>query len=544
MNSLRYRQAPPLLTLIRRPRRAAEPHFQAGIRSWLLGVGAVILAPMVAVALFLVLQVHQAGESATQRELAQRTTATSHAVLERLDSGISYLNALALSDAALTGDLPALYSQANRIAANFPGAAGIGLMGPDLRLRFITAKPYGAPVSAPPDTATVKRVIATGTPAVSGQFKDPVTGKRVVLLAAPVFREGDVAYALLMELTSDSLTDLLLQQGLPSDWTAAVLDRQGHLVARSRDAERFVGTEATPPVLAFLRARKSGYLDSVTKEGTEVRAYVAPITPYRWNVAIGVPTQNLLAPLQRNLGLFLTVTFLIFVVGMVAAGLAGKALARWNHRLLAAVRAIKSGETVVYKPSGVTELDQMAKSLMEVNTATQRIRIDLQDSRRERDQAHLALEVARTDGLTGLRARARFREDVTAMHRVAAADQRLVLLFVDLDRFKAVNDVHGHEAGDGVLMDVGRLFSGLESASCITARWGGDEFVLAFKTPAELINSRVMALCKAIDAGIQAMGYGLGCSIGVSFWDDHCANLDDLVKRADVSMYRQKQAHR
>ena len=544
MNSLRYRQAPPLLPPIRRPRRAAEPHFQAGIRSWLLGVGAVILAPMVALSLFLVLQVHQAGESATQRELAQRTASTSHAVLERLDSGISYLNALALSDAAISGDLPALYNQAKRIAANFPGATGIGLMGPDLRLRFITAQAHGAPLSAPPDTATAQRVMATGTAAVSGQFKDPVTGKSVVLVAAPVFREGDVAYALLMMLTSDSLTDLLLQQGLPGDWTAAILDRKGHIVARSREAEKFVGTEATPPMLAFLYARKSGYLDSVTKEGTEVWGYVSPITPYRWNVAIGVPTQNLMAPLRTNLGLFLAVTALIFVVGMVAAGLAGKALARWNQRLLAAVRAIKSAETVIYKPSGVTELDQMAKSLIEVNTATQRIRNDLKDSRRERDQANLALEMARTDGLTGLRARARFREDVTAMHRDATADQRLVLLFIDLDRFKAVNDAHGHEAGDGVLMDVGRLFSGLESANCITARWGGDEFVLAFNTPAGLINSRVMALCKAIGTGIQTMGYGLGCSIGVSFWDEHCVSLDDLVKRADVSMYRQKQAHR
>ena len=544
MNSLRYSKPPLLPPLSRHPRPLPTSHFQAGIRTWLVVVGAFILAPMVALALFLVMQVHQAGESATQRELAQRTAATSHAVLERLDSGISYLNALALTDAALTGDLPQLYNQAKRIAENFPGATAIGVMGPDLRLRFITAKPYGAPLSAPPDTTTSQRVISTGAPAVSGQFKDPFTGKHVVSLGAPVFRDGDVAYCLFMVLTTESLTDLLLQQGLPSGWTAVIVDKMGYIVARSRDADRFVGTAATPQMTAFLQARKTGYLDSVTKDGIPVLGYVSPITPYRWNVAIGVPKKDLLAPLQRNLSLFLAVTVSIFAIGMVAAGLAGKALARWNQRLLATVRAIKTGQAVSYKPSGVTELDQMAKSLIEVNTATQRIRHDLQNSRSERDQANLALEMARTDGLTGLRARSRFREDVTAMHWGAADSHTLVLLFIDLDRFKTVNDDHGHEVGDGVLMAVGSLFSTLEFAHCITARWGGDEFVLAFTTPTEQINSQVVALCKEISTGISHIGFGLGCSIGVAFWDAKCASLDELVKLADMSMYRQKQAHR
>lgn len=544
MNSLRYRKAPLLAPLPRRRPSAAESPFQASIRTWLVGVGAVIMAPMVAMALFLVLQVHQAGESATHRELAQRTTSTSHAVLERLDSGISYLNALALTDAALTENLPALYNQAKRIAENFPGATGIGLMGPDLRLRFITAKPYGTPLNAPPDTSTSQRVMATGAPAVSGQFKGPFTGKRVVSLGVPIFRDGDVAYCLFMVLSTESLTDVLLQQGLPTDWTAAIVDKQGDIVARSRDAERFVGTASTPQLMAFLQARKTGFLDSVTKDGIPVLGYVSPITPYRWNVAIGVPKQNLLAPLKRNLSLFVAVTLSIFAVGMVAAGLAGKALARWTQRLLAAVRAIKTGQAVTYRPSGVTELDQMAQSLTEVHTATERIRHDLQHSLSERDQAHLALEMARTDGLTGLRARSRFREDVTAMHWGTPDGHTLVLLFIDLDRFKAVNDDHGHEVGDRVLMAVGRLFSRLESSHCMAARWGGDEFVLAFTTPAEQLNNPVRALCKEIGAGIEDIGFGLGCSIGVAFWDAHCASLDELVKRADVSMYRQKQAHR
>lgn len=545
MNTLRHPQPPPIPSATPRTRRTAlRRRFRAGIRAWLIATGAIFLAPMAALAFFLVLQVHQAGESATQRELAQRSLSTAHAVLERLDSGISYLHALALTDAALTGDLPALYAQAKRVADNFPGATGIGLMGPDLQPRFITIRPYGAPLNKPPDTSTSQRVFATGTAAVSGQFKGPFTGRSVVSLGVPVFRNGDVAYCLFMVLSTESLTDLLLDQRLPRDWTAAIVDKQGTIVARSRDAEKFVGTESTPPLKAFLAARKTGYLDSVTKDNIPVLAYVSPVTPYHWHVAVGVPKRHLVAPLQRNLTLFLAVTLTIFAISLFGAGLAGKALERWTGRLLTSVRAIKTGGQVTPAHSGVTELDQMAHSLTEVHAATQLMRHDLQSTQSERDQAHHALERARMDGLTGLRSRSQFRDEVTAWQLRHGHAQTLALLFIDLDRFKAVNDQHGHQVGDQMLMAVGQVFCGLEAPDCITARWGGDEFAVAFSAPPNQLSGRLTALCTAITAGIEKIGFGLGCSVGVATWDSGCNSLDDLVKRADTSMYRQKQMHR
>lgn len=510
------------------PARPAAPRrvrsaYQAGIRTWLIVVGGVVLAPMVGLAIFLVFQVHAAAEAATQRELAQRTEATSHAVRERLESAIGYLNALAVSDAALNGDMPTLYTQAKRVADMYPGVTGIGLMGPDLKLQFITARPYGAVLATPPDTSTSQRVFTSGAPAVSGSFKGPFTGKPVVALGVPIFRNGDVAYSLFMVLTSESLSDLLLAQSLPSEWTASIVDRRGVIVARSRNADKFVGSEATPLVLDFLRARKTGYLDAVTKDGTAVLAYVSPVSPYHWHVGIGVPKDMIAAPLQRHLTNLVVATLAIFALGLAGAALAGKALERWTVRLLVVVRAIKTGHVVELNHSGVRELDQMARSLTEVNQA---------------------LELARMDGLTGLPARGQFRDDVSARQAALLPGQTLGLLFVDLDRFKAINDSHGHETGDKALMAVGAAFKAVAGVEHIPARWGGDEFVLAFSGDAVDINRQVADLCVQVTWAVNTVGYNLGCSIGVAFWDSSCLSLDELVKRADASMYRQKTAPR
>lgn len=525
------------------PRRVRSA-YQAGIRTWLVLVGGVVLAPMVALAIFLVFQVHRAAESATQRELAQRTTATSHAVRERLESGISYLNALAVSDAALYGDLPTLYAQAKRVADMYPGVTGIGLMGPDLKMQFITAKPFGTLLPSPPDTSTSQRVFATGAPAVSGQFTGPFTGRPVVSLGVPIFRNGDVAHVLFMVLTSESLSDLLVAQSLPSEWTAAIVDRRGYIVARSRAADKYVGSEAAPMVLDFLRARKVGYLDAVTKEGIPVLGYVSSVPPYQWHVAIGVPRETMAEPLQRNLTNLVVATLAIFALGLAGAAFAGKALERWTVRLLVVVRAIKTGHVVELNTSGVRELDQMARSLTEVNTSTRLIREDLQNTLNERDQAALALELARMDGLTGLRARGQFRDDVSTRQATLLPGQMLALLFVDLDRFKSINDRFGHEVGDQVLMQVGAAFKTLSGAEHIPARWGGDEFVIAFSGDTVHIHGMVANLCAQVSRAVTALGHDLGCSIGVAFWDDRCLGLDELVKRADMSMYRQKTAPR
>lgn len=101
----------------------------------------------------------------------------------------------------------------------------------------------------------------------------------------------------------------------------------------------------------------------------------------------------------------------------------------------------------------------------------------------ERDSAReseaLAQQLARHDPLTGLPNRRGFVDSVTPLlERARADDLPAALLLVDIDRFKSINDIHGHDAGDAVLCEIGRRIARWEGPMCTAARLGGEEFGL------------------------------------------------------------------
>jgi diguanylate cyclase (GGDEF)-like protein/PAS domain S-box-containing protein len=147
------------------------------------------------------------------------------------------------------------------------------------------------------------------------------------------------------------------------------------------------------------------------------------------------------------------------------------------------------------------------------------------------------------DQLTGLLNRAGFAAAVDA--RLAASDEPHALLFVDLDRFKRVNDTQGHAAGDEVLREVARRILGLVRADDLVGRIGGDEFVvlgrgLRSDTARRFADRAVTALGEPfrLPTGEQAH---LGASVGVACTQpDRPIDADRLLAEADLAMYAAK----
>jgi diguanylate cyclase (GGDEF)-like protein len=157
------------------------------------------------------------------------------------------------------------------------------------------------------------------------------------------------------------------------------------------------------------------------------------------------------------------------------------------------------------------------------------------------------LLAATTDPLTGCHNR-RFLEQVMdrELQRHTRFGLPLSLLFIDVDRFKAVNDTLGHEAGDRVLRYVARFLTRHIREADYVFRWGGDEFLVLITCVGEEAARKAAALKKAFDAAPEAVDLppGIGLSVGSVEVPSGVTDLLPLVSEADSRMYQDKAASR
>ena len=168
--------------------------------------------------------------------------------------------------------------------------------------------------------------------------------------------------------------------------------------------------------------------------------------------------------------------------------------------------------------------------------------------RRAREREHLRElhHLANFDALTGLPNRARFTEELVAAMRPESAP--LALLFIDLDRFKNINDSLGHRFGDRVLIAAAQRLQTALPASAQLARLGGDEFTVILPQRAHELEAvtAAQALLSAFTGPLRVDGSDVvvTLSIGISLFPAHTRDPAQLVQYADSAMYYAKSAGR
>ncbi|MHB1144059.1 MAG: putative bifunctional diguanylate cyclase/phosphodiesterase [Thiobacillus sp.] len=165
----------------------------------------------------------------------------------------------------------------------------------------------------------------------------------------------------------------------------------------------------------------------------------------------------------------------------------------------------------------------------------------------ERRYSEMRLDMlANHDPLTGLPNRSYFQDFLGhALARAQREKSQVSLLFLDLDRFKHINDSQGHEVGDQVLGIVARRLDEQLRADDFVARLGGDEFaVILTHPPASRAASRVARKLNQTLAEPFKLGqrrYAIGASIGISVYPDDGLDANTLLRQADLAMYQAKQ---
>lgn len=149
------------------------------------------------------------------------------------------------------------------------------------------------------------------------------------------------------------------------------------------------------------------------------------------------------------------------------------------------------------------------------------------------------------DSLTGLHNRSYFTEKFKqSLKEAELANQRIALLYIDLDQFKWVNDSLGHDAGDRLLIEVASRISCCVGEGTIVARIGGDEFTLLLKNVESVEEGRNTAykIMNSFQTPISILEHNLrvSMSIGISHYPDHGYTVNELIKHADTAMYQAK----
>lgn len=154
---------------------------------------------------------------------------------------------------------------------------------------------------------------------------------------------------------------------------------------------------------------------------------------------------------------------------------------------------------------------------------------------------------ASTDALTGLPNRRYFDEFCGLLARRRRSGDAVGVLMIDIDRFKALNDTHGHATGDQVLRSVAGAIVSAVREDDVPARFGGEEFVVLLRNPGLDIAFEVGERVRAAVAGLDLAGLdvpGVSVSVGVAVSGHPDQPIDELIGLADQALYRAKRAGR
>lgn len=190
-----------------------------------------------------------------------------------------------------------------------------------------------------------------------------------------------------------------------------------------------------------------------------------------------------------------------------------------------------------------SDVEMSRASLEQQASDTVQLAEDLATQKAEAEAARERSEyLANHDILTGLPNRRAFQEQLKVFMS-DSAQTGVGLLFIDLDKFKEVNDTLGHDAGDALLIQVAEKLSHIVRDGDCIARLGGDEFAFLLKARPEVVRDRAAMIGRRILSALQIPvpapkgEIRVGCTVGIAIAPDDAADAQELMSRADHLMY-------
>ncbi|HYD97311.1 MAG TPA: diguanylate cyclase [Noviherbaspirillum sp.] len=380
-------------------------------------------------------------------------------------------------------------------------------------------------------------------------YNDFTSREPTITLARAVRHPGGaLAGVIATDVTLKALTDFLRTLKVSENGVAFVLDREGYVVATSGSElpvkmenglpVRLRGDEMRTPAMRLAYAQVAQWkrgaraADTLLAEvgGLDIAASrLGAQYGLDWTTVVAVPRSDFMGGVTRSLVQGMAIAVLCVAMALILGLTVLNRLLRDVRVLAEAARKIGDGEPL---PSiNIRRRDEIGQLARRFSEMEHNLRIDK---------------------LTAVFNRASLLAQVGFLRRQleqkAGEQPRFALLFIDLDHFKKINDQHGHDAGDRVLVAVAARLKEAVRVSDVVARYGGDEFIVLLKgvTATEDIVAAEEKIRRAVEEPVP-LEPGTACvgvSVGWAVFPDDGEDVDALLRIADKRMFDTKRSRK
>jgi two-component sensor histidine kinase len=319
-----------------------------------------LIAPALVLMVFLTQLQYDEGRRRYEAQLLVTTRALALAADGQIDQARSIVEALAVSRSLQTGRFAEFEIQARQVAEDRSG--WIVLM--DERQRQILntrAQPGAAlPQGGFPEEAW--RAMRAGRTVVSNLTTGTLTGQPIIAVDTPVVIDGRMHVLSYIQEPS-AFQSIFEAQDLPDAWTGSIVDREGRLVARSRDAARLVGRTATADMREAMARSTEGVIATHTLDGTPTFSAFSRSPIYGWAFIVGVPREEVQAAAVQGAGAILAIMIVLITLGAATAVYFSQRISQDIRSLSDDAAALARGEASVRARPGLAETREVRRAL-------------------------------------------------------------------------------------------------------------------------------------------------------------------------------------
>lgn len=337
------------------------------VRTWLVALVMSCALPLLLFSSFLIYRDAEAEAKQAERMVHDRVRLLAEDIDRELARLIAAAEVLATSEELARRDFAAFYERSAQVRDKL----GTNVVLRDLTGRqFINTRvPWGTPLPSFSANEVDRKVAETKQPQVSGLLAGKLAPHPILAVIVPVIDGGEPVYLLSFTISPDRLHAIIFPSRLPQGWRAAIIDQNSVVIARSHDAERFVG-KALPQELRHADASAAeGVYRANNLDGVPSFVSYSRSRSSGWLIVVSVPEKAMVAPAHRTLMLFAGGGGVIVLLAVGIAALLGRRLTHSVMELAAAAEAIGAGRCPAMRPTararGVLEIDAVSRAIRE-----------------------------------------------------------------------------------------------------------------------------------------------------------------------------------